>query len=125
MGVVSNIQFRKKEIENIVNIKDDKLYFILKFFQLEISEMIDINLTKQEQVGVLSKVLDREISYKSYISFYEKYMEGKKRIRKKIEAVRDEIYENQVDKKREYNENWVTEEKKKTGKTESEIYESL
>jgi len=125
MGVVSNIQFTKKEIESIVDIEADKLYFILKFFQFEISEMIDINLTKQEQVKILSKVLDRKISYKSYISFYEKYMEGKRRIRRKIEAVRDEIYENQVDKKREYNENWVTEEMKKTGKTELEIYESL
>lgn len=125
MGVVANIQFRKKEIENIINIKDDKLYFILKFFQLEISEMIDINLTKQEQVRVLSKVLDREISYKSYTSFYEKYMESKKRIRKKTEDVRDKIYEEEVEIKKEYNENWVTEEMKKTGKTESEIYESL
>lgn len=124
MGVILNIQIVKKEIEHIIDVEDDKLYFVLKFFQFEISEMDDINLTKQEQSSLLSKVLNRQIPYQTYVSFYRKYIEGKKRIRKKIDVIADDIYEDVENIKKEYSDSWVSEEMSRTGKSELEVYES-
>ena len=119
MGVILNIQSTKKEIENLVNIKDESLTYILKFFQVEIAEMNDINLSRKEQTRLLSKVLDREVSYKIYIAFYKKYIEGKKRIRKKVEVPVELTHEYIHEK---YDDTWVSEEMRRTGKSEGEIY---
>jgi len=119
MGVVLNLKSIKKEIEEIVDIEEDKIYFILKFFQLEISEMSDINLTKKEQIDMLSRTLHREISYQTYTSFCKKYIEGKERIRKKVEVPVELTHEYIHEK---YDETWVSKEMNKTGKSEGEIY---
>lgn len=122
MGVLLNLQTTKKEIEDIVNIEEDKIYFILKFFRYEIAEMDDINLTKKEQVILFNKILNRQIPYQSYVDFYKKYIQGKRRIRKKSSDMRNEVYENIENVNEKYTENWVTKEMARTGKTEGEIY---
>jgi uncharacterized Fe-S cluster-containing MiaB family protein len=79
MKVIEKIENKIIQLEKYVDVKNDKLSTVLKYFHDEIKELeVDYGFTKKEQLSALEKAFSRKIKYTTYVDHFKKYISTKK-----------------------------------------------
>lgn len=75
MKVIEEIEEKIIRMKKYVDVKNDKLSKVIKYFQDEIRELErSKKFSKRDQIETLSKAFEREIKYTTYIDLFNRYV---------------------------------------------------